>query len=41
MSEATTTIHVDEALKNEFARTATSRDRTGADLGRLHAGIRA
>jgi len=32
MSEATITIRVDEALKNEFAKAAKSRDRTGAQL---------
>ncbi|EGY28033.1 hypothetical protein Rin_00020430 [Candidatus Regiella insecticola 5.15] len=32
MREATFTFRVDEALKNEFATAAKSRDRTGAQL---------
>lgn len=32
MSEATFTFRVDEALKNDFARAAKERDRTGAQL---------
>jgi predicted transcriptional regulator len=32
MSEATFTFQVDEALKNEFAKAAKSRDRTEAQL---------
>ncbi len=32
MSEATFTFRVDEALKNEFAAAAKSRDRSGAQL---------
>ena len=32
MSETTFTFRVDEALKNEFATAAKSRDRTGAQL---------
>jgi len=32
MNEATFTFRVDEALKNEFAAVAKSRDRTGAQL---------
>lgn len=32
MNEATFTFRIDEALKNEFAAAAKSRDRTGAQL---------
>ncbi len=32
MNEATFTFRVDEALKNQFASAAKSRDRTGAQL---------